>query len=152
MSTTQLHRDIRAPRAAVYRALLDAAAVQQWMVPDSMSSHVHAYEPHEGGSFRISLTYDEPTTAGKTDAQTDTFHGTFLELVPDTKVVQAIEFETDDPDLQGEMRVTYELADVEGGTRVIGTHEHLPPGVLAADNELGWRMSMDKLARLVEGG
>jgi NADPH:quinone reductase-like Zn-dependent oxidoreductase len=30
--------------------------------------------------------------------------------------------------------------------------ENLPPGVSPADNELGWRMSIDKLAELVEDG
>jgi hypothetical protein len=41
----------------------------------------------EGGSFRISLTYDAPTGTGKTSAQTDTFHGRFVKLVPDEQVV-----------------------------------------------------------------
>ena len=76
-----------------------------------------------------------------------------MRLVPDTEVVQAIEFETDDPSMQGEMIVTYELADAGidgGGTIVTGRHEHLPPGAVPADNELGRSMSMDKLADLVE--
>ena len=150
MGTTLLSRHIRAPRARVYRALLDAAAVQEWMVPESMTSHVHAFDAREGGTFRISLTYDAPTNAGKTTAQTDTFHGRFVRLVPDMTVVQAIEFETDDPAMQGEMTVTYELADADGGTDLTGRHENLPPGVPPADNELGWSMSIDKLARLVE--
>ena len=150
MGTTRSVRVIRAPRSAVYQALLDPDAVQQWMVPDSMTSRVHSFDPSEGSTFRISLTYDAPTEAGKTSAQTDTFHGRFVQLVPDTKVVQAVEFETDVPDLQGEMTISYELRDVPGGTEVSGRHENLPPGVSAADNELGWRMSMDKLARLVE--
>ena len=47
------------PRATVYRALLDADAVETWMVPTGMTSHVHAFDPREGGAFRISLTYDE---------------------------------------------------------------------------------------------
>ncbi|MDT7580890.1 MAG: hypothetical protein QOK35_2154, partial [Pseudonocardiales bacterium] len=42
-------------------------------------------------------------------------------------------------------------ADVDGGTAVTGRHENLPPGVRPEDNELGWRMSMGKLAALVEG-
>jgi hypothetical protein len=29
-------------------------------------------------------------------------------------------------------------------------HENLPPGVSPADNELGWTMSIEKLAGLVE--
>jgi uncharacterized protein YndB with AHSA1/START domain len=150
MSTTRLARHIDAPRPAVYRALLDAGAVQRWMVPDSMTSTVHAFDPTEGGAFRISLTYDDPTGAGKSSAHTDTFHGRFLRLVPDREVVQEIEFETDDPAMAGSMTVTYVLTDHEEGTLVAGVHENLPPGVSPSDNELGWRMSLDKLAALVE--
>ena len=150
MGATRLSRYIKAPRERVYRALLDAEAVQRWMVPDSMTSHVHSFEPYEGGTFRISLTYDAPTTAGKTSAQTDTFHGTFVKLVPDTEVVQVVEFETDNPAMQGEMTITYTFADADDGTVLTGMHENLPPGVSPADNELGWRMSTDKLAALVE--
>jgi uncharacterized protein YndB with AHSA1/START domain len=153
VTTTRLSRHIRAPRSLVYRALLDADAVQQWMVPDGMTSHIHEFDGREGGTFRISLTYDLPTDTGKTTAQTDTFHGRFVELVPDSKVVQVVEFETEDPALQGEMTITYRLADADdGGTELTGVHEDLPPGVAPADNELGTSMSIGKLAALVEGG
>jgi uncharacterized protein YndB with AHSA1/START domain len=150
MATTRLTKRIRAPRALVYRALLDPEAVQRWMVPDSMTSRVHAFDAREGGTFRISLTYDMPTTTGKTSSQTDTFHGRFVRLVPDTAVVQAVEFETEDPTIQGEMTITYTLAEAGDGTDLTGVHENLPPGVSPADNELGWSMSLDKLANLVE--
>ena len=151
MSTTRVLRHIRAPRARVYRALLDAESVQQWMVPDQMTSCVHLFEAREGGRIRISLTYDRPDAAGKTDPHTDSFSGRFERLRPDTEVVQSIEFETDDPAMQGKMTITYTLSDADGGTVVIGLHENLPPGVAPADNELGWSMSLAKLARLVEG-
>jgi uncharacterized protein YndB with AHSA1/START domain len=150
VSTTSVIRHIQAPRSRVYRALLDADAVQQWMVPDQMTSHVHSFDAREGGSFRISLTYDAPTTAGKTNRQTDSFHGRFLKLVPDTEVVQAVEFESDDPAMAGEMTITYSLAEADGGTDLAGVHENLPPGVAPEDNEMGWRTSLAKLAKLVE--
>lgn len=151
MATTESTRSIAAPRAAVYRALLDPAAVQQWMVPDGMTSEVHAFDAREGGAFRISLTYDVDDGTGKSSSSTDTHHGRFVRLVPDEEVVQEVEFETDDPALQGVMTITYRLADgPDGSTLVTGTHEGLPAGVRPADNELGWRMSMDKLAALVE--
>jgi uncharacterized protein YndB with AHSA1/START domain len=150
VATTSLTRFIRAPRAVVYRALLDAEDVRRWMVPEGMTSEVHAFDPREGGRFRISLTYDAPTGTGKTTARTDTHHGRFVRLVPDTEVVQIVEFETDDPEMTGEMTITYRLLDADGGTELVGLHENLPPGVKPADNELGWRMSTDKLARLVE--
>jgi uncharacterized protein YndB with AHSA1/START domain len=153
VATTRLTKHIRAPRGRVYAALLDAEAVRQWMVPDSMTSHVHSFEAREGGAFRVSLTYDAPTAAGKTTTQTDTYHGRFVRLVPDTEVVQVIEFETEDPALQGEMTTTFTLADADGGgTDLTGVHENLPPGVPPEDNELGWTMSLDKLAKLVESG
>jgi hypothetical protein len=34
---------------------------------------------------------------------------------------------------------------------LVGRHENLPPGVSVSDNELGWSMSVGKLAALVEG-
>lgn len=151
MVTTRLTRHIRAPRAHVYRALLDPVAVEQWMVPDGMTSEVHSFDPREGGTFRISLTYDQPGSAGKTDQLTDSFHGRFVRLIPDTEVVQVVEFETDDPDIAGEMTITYSLSDAsDGGSDLTGVHENLPPGVSPEDNEAGWRMSIGKLADLVE--
>ena len=150
MSTTCVGRHIRAPRSRVYRALIDPKAVQQWMVPDRMTSEIHSFDAREGGTFRISLIYDEPTTAGKTTSQIDTFSGRFVKLVPDTEVVQAVEFESDEPAMAGEMTITYTLADVDGGTEVVAVHENIPPGVAPADNELGFRMSLAKLAKLVE--
>jgi uncharacterized protein YndB with AHSA1/START domain len=143
-------RHIRAPRERVYAALLDADAVPQWMVPDGMTSEVHEFDAREGGTFRISLTYDEPTRTGKTSAHTDTHRGRFVRLEPDTEVVQLVEFDTDDPALQGQMTITYKLTDVGDGTDVVSVHEGIPAGVSTADNELGTTMSLDKLARLVE--
>jgi uncharacterized protein YndB with AHSA1/START domain len=150
MTATRISRRVNAPRPKVYRTLLDPRAVATWMVPTGMTSHVHAFDPREGGTFRISLTYDAPTGAGKTTAHTDTHHGRFIELVPDEKVVEVVEFETADPALQGEMTITISLADADGGTEIVAVHDRLPPGLSPADNEAGWRSSLAKLAALVE--
>jgi uncharacterized protein YndB with AHSA1/START domain len=152
MQTTRTSRHIRAPRAAVYRALLDARAVARWKVPDGMSCRVHAFDAREGGTLRNSLTYETAIGTGKTTAHTDTYHGRFERLVPDEQVVEVDEFESDDPALQGEMRITITLTDADGGTDLLAVHEGLPDAVPAADNETGWRMSLAKLAALVEGG
>jgi uncharacterized protein YndB with AHSA1/START domain len=151
MTATRISRRVNAPRRKVYRALLDPRAVATWMVPTGMTSNVHAFDPREGGAFRISLTYDSPTGAGKTTAHTDTYHGHFIELVPDEKVVEVVEFETADTALQGEMTLTIWLVDAAGGgTEIQAVHERLPPGLSPADNEAGWRSSLGKLAALVE--
>ena len=150
MSTTRISRHVKAPRARVYRALIDARAVAAWRVPPGMPSHVHVFEPREGGSIRISLTYEEPTGTGKTTAHTDTYHGRFVKLVPDEQVIETIEFETADPALRGEMTLTISLVDADGGTDVIAVHDGVPSGVSPADNETGWRLSLERLAALVE--
>ena len=120
------------------------------MVPDGMTSHVHSFDAVRTARSRTPSTYGQPSSTGKTTAEADTFHGRFVRLVPDTEVVQAVEFETDDPALQGEMTIAYILADADGGTDLVGVHEGLPPGVPPADNELGWTISLEKLAALVE--
>jgi uncharacterized protein YndB with AHSA1/START domain len=147
---TRVAQHVNAPPAMIYRALLDPRAVATWMVPDGMSSRVHAFEPRAGGVFRISLTYEAPSEAGKTTAHTDTYHGRFVTLLPNERVVQLLEFESADPSMRGEMMVTFSLREVGGGTEVLAEHAGVPPGVSASDNELGWQISLGKLARLVE--
>ena len=151
MYSTAVSRHIRAPRSVVYRALLDADAIAQWRVPEGMSSEVHEFDPREGGRFLVSLTYDAPDPAGKTGAHTDTYHGGFVTLVPDEKVVEVAEFETDDPAMRGAMTMTTTLTDAGDGTDVVIVHDGIPVGVLPSDNETGTRMALDNLARLVEG-
>lgn len=151
-TSTRTSRHVNAPREDVYRALLDARAVATWMVPSGMTSHVHEFDAHEGGSFRISLTYDAPTGIGKTTAHTDTYHGRFIKLVPNEQVVEVMEFETPDPAMRGEMTVTFTLTEADDGTDVLAVHDNLPPGVSPAENETGWRMAIEKLAMLVEAG
>jgi len=151
MSSTRITQHVNAPRAVVYRALLDARAVAKWMVPDGMTSRVHAFDAREGGAFRISLTYDAAARSGKTTADTDTFHGRFVKLAPDAQVVEVVEFETADPALRGEMTVTFTLVDAHGGgTDLLAVHDGLPRGLSPTDNETGWRMLLAKLAVLVE--
>ncbi len=141
---------MNAPRAVVYRALLDARAIPKWKVPDGMTCHVQEFEAREGGSIRISLTYDKTTGTGKTTSHTDTYHGHFVKLVPDKQVVEVDEFETTDPAMRGEMTVTITLADADGGTDLLAVHDGLPRGVSTVDNETGWQMALAKLAALLE--
>jgi uncharacterized protein YndB with AHSA1/START domain len=150
VTTTRVSRHLRAPRAAVYRALLDPAAVARWKVPEGMTCRVHEFDAREGGTLRVSLTYDEPGPQGKTSAHSDTYRGRFVRLVPDELVVEVDVFDTDDPALQGEMTSTITLADADGGTELTAVHEGVPDGVAPADNELGWQMALDRLAVLVE--
>ncbi len=126
--------------------------VAQWKMPDGVTCQVHEFDGREGGAFRISLTYDAPTGTGKTASHTDTYRGRFVKLVSNEQVVEVDEFETADPALGGEMTITITLADADGGTDLVAVHEGLPRDLSPADDETGWRMSLAKLAALVEAG
>jgi uncharacterized protein YndB with AHSA1/START domain len=115
---------------------------------------VHVFEAREGGTYRMSLTYQDPAPSprGKTSEDTDTFQGRFVELVPDENIVEAIEFDSRDPAFAGAMKMTTRLADADGGTEVTILSQDLPPGIRPEDNEEGTGQALQKLAALVENG
>ena len=147
MSTTTAGIVLRAPRSAVYRALTDPGTIARWRFPDGMTSVV---EEQEDGGFQVTLTYDAPDAQGKTTAHSDTYRARFTRLVPDELVVEVDRFETADPRLAGDMTITLTLQEGDGGTELRAVHEGVPETVSPADNELGWRMALQRLAALVE--
>lgn len=147
MSVTRVGALLRAPRATVYRALTEPAVIARWRFPEGMTSVV---EPRDDGGFRVTLTYDDPGARGKSGGRSDSYRARFARLEPGRLVVEVDEFETDDPALAGEMTITVELRDSDGGTELRAVHEGVPDGVAPEDNELGWRMALGRLAALVE--
>lgn len=151
-ASTKVSRVIRAEREDVYRAFLDPDSVAAWLPPNDMRGEIHVFEPREGGEFRMSLIYqntDHPV-GGKTSADTDTFQGRFVELVPYSKIVEVVEFESEDPVFAGEMKLIVTFADAAGGTEVMFVCENIPAGIRPEDNEQGCRESLQKLAALLE--
>lgn len=114
---------IKAPREQVYQAFFDPEAVAEWLSPDGMKGHVDILEPHVGGKLKMSLTYldQQDRPRGKTSEDTDSSEGTFVEIIPNEKIVQVFEFESDEPEFAGEMRTTWSFVDVDGGTEVTST-------------------------------
>ncbi|MBZ5740100.1 SRPBCC domain-containing protein [Nocardioides mangrovi] len=149
MYSTTARRTVAADRAVVYGALLDPAAVARWRVPDGMTGEVHELDARVGGRIRMSLTYDDPAAAGKTGGATDTYAGVLVALVPGERVVEEVAFEADDAGLGGTITMTTTLRDVPGGTEVEIRMDGVPDAVPPDQNELGTRMALDKLARLV---
>jgi uncharacterized protein YndB with AHSA1/START domain len=152
MGGTRMSRHIRAPRSAVYAALLDSAAIERWRAPEGMIAHVRELDAREGGGFRVSLRYEVPTGSGKSDPRTDTYSGRYARLVPDEQVVEELEFASPDPAFRGKMTITTTLREADGATDVRIVHEGLPDGVSPADNETGTRMALANLAALLEDG
>ena len=141
---------MRATPDQVYRALIDGELIARWRVPEGMTSRIHEFDAQEGGRFRVSLTYDQPTEAGKSSAHTDTYRGHFLRLVENELVIEALEFETDDPALGGEMTMTTTITPTVAGAWVEMTHDRVPDAVVRADNEAGMDMALTRLSALLE--
>lgn len=53
--------------------------------------------------------------------------------------------------LRGEVTMTTALVEFDGGTEITMVQEGMPDAVSPSDNELGMRMALDNLAKLVEG-
>ncbi|HKD75172.1 MAG TPA: SRPBCC domain-containing protein [Ktedonobacterales bacterium] len=154
-ASTQVTQLIKAPREAVYRAFLDSDMVAEWQHPENMRLQVHSFDPREGGTFRISLTYRDLQESpdgmgGKSSGDSDTYHGRFERLIPPSTIVEVVEFETQQPEFSGEMRITVRLADVEEGTEITYLCEDIPPGVRPEDNIAGCQSSLQRLATLLE--
>jgi uncharacterized protein YndB with AHSA1/START domain len=149
---SEVSRIIKAPRRAVYRACLDAAAIAAWRRPPNMRARIEAFDAREGGCYRISLTYTDAAAAprGKSAGDTDSFDGRFVALVPDEKIVEAITFDSADPQLAGAMLMTTRLADAAAGTEVTILCENIPAAIRPEDNALGTRLALANLAALLE--
>jgi uncharacterized protein YndB with AHSA1/START domain len=90
---------IKASPGTIYQAFLDPKAVAAWRPPAGMKAHIYAFNPREGGTFRMAFEYAnaDHRVRGKTSEHADVFQGRFLELVPDKRIVELVEFESDDP-------------------------------------------------------
>src|SRR3989337_3012673 len=107
--TLRLKRVIKAPLEKIYKAFLDADALSAWLPPHGFVGKMHSFEPKVGGKFRMSFYT-------VTKSWENTFGGTYIELVPNQRIVHTDKFESDDPTMQGEMKVTIVLTPQGEGT------------------------------------
>ena len=152
VGSTRVSRIIKAPRWTIYQAFLDPASLVAWLPPEGMKGRLYEFDAREGGAYRMSLTYvkSDHLPRGKTSDRTDMVRGQFLELIPDERIVQLIEFESKDPAFAGPMTIKWTLADVPGGTEVTILCENAPEGIRPNDHEAGFRSTLENLAAFTE--
>ena len=92
----------------------------------------------------------EHPVAGKTSEGADVFEGRFTDLVPDKRIVEVVEFESEDPAFAGEMTITTLLEDKPDGTEVTVLCENVPPGIRKEDHLQGINSSLKNLADFTE--
>jgi uncharacterized protein YndB with AHSA1/START domain len=138
---------IHADADAVYRALTDADARATWIPPTGMTGRIEDWDLREGGGYRMVLTYDDPSGApGKAGDGHDVVAARFTELTPGTRVVEAVDFDSDDPAFGGTMTMTWSLTPVDDGTVVEVTAEGVPAGINREDHAAGMTSSLENLA------
>ncbi|MEK5645069.1 ATPase [Paenibacillus rhizosphaerae] len=145
-------RTIQASPQTIYNAFVDPKALVMWLPPEGMKGRIFEFNPVAGGTYRMSLAYleNDGTMQGKTSDDTDVVEGTFLELVPDERIVQAVVFESDDPHFAGEMIMTWTLAADPKGTVVTIVCENVPAGIRKEDHDVGLRSTLENLALYTE--
>jgi uncharacterized protein YndB with AHSA1/START domain len=130
-----------------YAALIDPDAMLQWLPPTGMTARLEHFDARAGGGYRMVLTYaDASEASGKATADSDVVDVRFIELVRDVRVVQAVEFESDDPAFAGTMTMTWELIRTDDGTRIEIRADDVPPGISAEDHATGLASSLANLA------
>ena len=143
---------VAAPPERIYAAFVDPDALVAWLAPEGMAARFERFDPRPGGSYRLVLTYaDASGGQGKAGAGSDIVEARFVEVVPNERVVQAVDFVSSDPAFAGTMTMTWAVTAVDGGTRVDITADDVPDGISAEDHQVGLRSSLANLAIYVEG-
>src|SRR6266487_729313 len=144
-------RVVAAPPGRVWAALVDPEALMSWLPPGGMTGRFERFDARPGGSYRMVLTYSDASGApGKATAESDIVEARFVDIVSGERVVQAVDFVSDDPAYAGTMTMTWEVTAVEAGTRVHIRADDVPDGISAADHAAGLASSLAKLAAYME--
>lgn len=143
---------IAAPPDRVYAAFVDPDALATWLPPEGMTARFERFDPRPGGSYRLVLTYaDASRGRGKATADSDVVEARFVDVVPEVRVVQEVDFVSDDPAFAGTMIMTWEVTAIGGRTRVDITADDVPDGISAEDHAAGLASSLAKLADHLHG-
>lgn len=139
---------VAANRETVWAALMDPAQLVQWLPPGTMTGEISAFDPRPGGAFRMTLRYAE-AGRGKSSDDTDVTNAVFGEIVPRERVQWLVRFDSPDPAFTGTMKMTWQLEDAAGGTKVSIAAEDVPSGISPEDHAEGLGESLANLKRFL---
>lgn len=149
--TDQASLLVHVERDAVFAALTSSDALLTWLPPEGMRGRFERFDMRSGGGYRLVLTYDDAADApGKSSADSDVAEVRISQIDPGERVVQEIEFEADDPALQGTMLMEWRLRSVDEGTIVEIVARNVPEGIRARDHAEGITSSLANLAAYLE--
>lgn len=136
---------VHAPRSDVFRALLDPDARSAWLQPPGAHATMERFDTTDGGGYRMVLRFDE-AGGGKSTDDTDVVEAEFAEIVTDRRVVERIEFASDDPRFAGTMTMTWALSGTEDRTIITVRATDVPDGIDAGEHSRALTASLEQLA------
>lgn len=139
--TVRLHRVLRAPPEALYRAFTEPDAFARWLPPFGYTGRVHQMDAVVGGRWRMSFTHFG-------SGHSHSFGGVYLALEPGRRVAYNATFDAPGP--TGTMSTTVTLTPVSCGTELQVVQDGIPEEIPAEMCYLGWQESLVALAQLVE--
>jgi uncharacterized protein YndB with AHSA1/START domain len=149
--TDSAYRVIDSPPDRVYAALVDSDALASWLPPAGMTGRFESFDARPGGSYRMVLTHSDASGApGKTTADSDVVDVRFVDVVPGVRVVQEVDFVSDDPRHAGTMTMTWHVTAAGCSARVEVRADDVPEGISAVDHAEGLASSLANLAAYLE--
>lgn len=138
-----LEHVLRAPRARVFAAFVDEAALARWWGPNDFTVPSVEIFAREGERYRFTMQPPEGTA----------FHitGEFRVVEPPQRLVYTFEYEEPDPDDQ-ETLVTLSFVDVAEGTMLVLDQGPFATKARHALHETGWAETLDGLERFLALG
>ena len=139
-----LTRELKAPRALVWKAITDTAMVAQWWGPRTSSARINKLEASVGGEWKFDSV--------SADGQVFSFWGETVWLQEGERIAQTFHFMDYPPNL--DVLVLEDLED--GGTRLTSTticqNRFARDGMVASGMEAGANESYDRLEELLAKG
>ncbi len=136
-----LIRFIRAPRAAVFDAFVQAKHAQRWMCPRGMTIPQSVFNPRVGGRFRIEML--------ARDGSKFAAAGVYREIVRPERLAYTWQWLGKNMP-NAETLITVALSERAAGTELRMTHAGFPDAPMRDSHEEGWTSSLNKLTDLVD--
>ena len=137
-----LRRHFRVSPAKVWRAWTDPQALKHWFGPEEIIDVPLAeVDLRVGGRFRVTMR--------AADGETHDVSGTYLEVVPERKLVFSWAWRSTP---ERESRVTVQLEPDAGGCELVLMHEQFFDQAAREAHEHGWSGALVKLENWLPGG
>jgi uncharacterized protein YndB with AHSA1/START domain len=142
---------IAAPPEAVFAALTDPGARAAWLPPTGMTGRFEWFDARAGGGYRMVLAYDDASIAGKSEDNTDVTDVRFVAVEAPRRIVEEVDFVSDDPRFAGTMTMTWSVEPVAAGSRITVTATDVPDGISSADHATAFASTLANLRAYLRG-